>query len=325
MVKVLSWCLMILFIGCTSHTLSPEWFSNKNLKCKKDEIIGYAQAKKLNIAKQNAKREIAEMLQVDVTSILDIEIQSSTNEYNKKSNSKINISTNVKLNNLRVIKQEKINNIWFVAISYSNLPLAQKIINNINPKLKNFNHPYLKNTTLFKTLKDRLGFYPKAKIYAQNGQYYISIDNQQFLISEQEFIELFANIENPKINIKVKDRLKNNELYFINTEFKEFGFASLFLVYEKGMVVNMFKNIELVDAKFTYPNKKEFNGLKAVISNNEKENRDMFVALLCKQKEDFWQINEMSTEEEKNSFKFGDLIDLMNRCAFTTKVLTIVK
>jgi len=254
-----------------------------------------------------------------------IEIKSSIDKYNKTSHNKINTSTHVRLNNLKVIKQERIDNRWFVAISYSNLPLAQKIINRITPKVEKFNHLYLKNTKLFQRLKDRLGFYPKAKIYAQNGQYYISIDNQPFLISEDEFIKLFANIENPKINIKTKDRLKNNELYFINTESKSFGFASLFLVYEKGMVVNMFKNIELDNANFTYPNKNKFNGLKAIISNNKQESRDMFVALLCQQKEDFGLFNQVSTIIEKNSFMFGYLVDLMEeKCTFATKILTII-
>ena len=322
---ILLWSLILLFTGCISKTLSPKWFSSKNLKHTKNEVIGYAKAKELNLAKQSAKRDIAEMLQVDVTSILDIEIKSSSDEYNRRSNSKINTSTTVRLNNLKVIKQEKVDNRWFVAIAYDNLSLLQKIMNSINPKRENFNHPYLKHTTLFKALKEQFGFYPKAKIYAQNGQYYIAIDNQQFLISQQEFIELFSNQEHQNIKIKLKDRLKNSELYFIDTQFKEFGFASLFLVYEKGMVVNMFKNIELVDATFTYPNKKEYDGLRAKIEDEDKQSRDMFVALLCKKKEDIGLFTQVSTSLEEDSFRFGQLVDLMGRCAFSTKILTVVR
>jgi hypothetical protein len=316
--------LIILLTGCIFNTSSPQWFSRKSLQHAENEIIGYARAEELNVAKQSAKCDIVEMLQVDVTSILNIETQSSMDKYKRTSNRKIKTSTTLRLNNLKILKQEKNNNIWYVAIVYDNLSLAQKIIRATNPKRENFNNPYLKETKLFKALKDKFGFYPKAKIYAQNGQYYIAIDNQQFLISQQEFIELFTNREHQKIEIKLKDRLKHNEMYFINTQFREFGFASLFLVYEKGMVVNMFKNIELVDGNFTYPNKEEYDGLRATI-DGAKENRDMFVVLLCKQKEDFWQINQMSIEEEKDSFTFGDLIDLMWKCAFATKVLTIVR
>ncbi|SFV53112.1 hypothetical protein MNB_SV-14-958 [hydrothermal vent metagenome] len=325
MIKILLFSLIILFTGCSTNTLSPRWFISQNLQYTPSQIIGYGQAKDENEARQIAKSRIAEFLQVDVDTIFIIDKNTSQNEYSKKIDNQIKISTKVRLHGLRVLKHERVNGMWYVAIIYDNLPLFLKIIASVNPKNENFNYPYLKQTTLFKSLKNHFGFYPKAKIYAENGQYYIAIDNQQFLISQQEFIELFTNREHKSIEIKFKERLKHNELYFINTKFKEFGFASLFLVYEKGMVVNLFKNIELVDAKITYPNKKEYDGLKAVVSNGEKENRDMFVALLCKQKEDVWQFNEMSTKEEEDSFRFGDLIDLMGKCAFSTKVLTIVR
>ena len=72
--KVILLCSLIqLYTGCTSKNLSPKWFSSKNLKHTKNQIIGYDQAEELNIAKQIALRNIAEMLQVDVTSTVDIE------------------------------------------------------------------------------------------------------------------------------------------------------------------------------------------------------------------------------------------------------------
>ena len=268
---------------------------------------------------------IAEMLQVDVTSIFDMEIESSKNSYNRRNSSKINTSSRVRLNSLKVIKQEKIANEWFVAISYNSLSLLQKIITSTHPKRGSFNNLYLKQTRLFKALKEHFGFYPRAKIYAQNGQYYLAIANQQFLISQHEFVELFCNQEHKNIKIKLKDRLKNNELYFIDTEFKEFGFASLFLVYQKGVVVNLFKNIELVDAIFTYPNKKRYDGLRAKVEDGVKESKDMFVALLCRQKEDIGLFNQISTTLERDSFRFGQLIDLLGECAFSTKIVTVVQ
>ncbi len=314
--------ISVIFI-ITSCTPSPKWYLN--LSHTQSQIIGYAQAKELNIAKQNAKKDIAEMLQINIDSTLIIDKNSSTDKYSRKINSIVESRSNVKLNNLKILKQERIDGVWFVAIVYDNLPLTQKIIHSTNPKRENFNHPYLTHTTLFKALNKKFGFYPKAKIYAQNGQYYIAIDNQQFLISQQEFIELFSNQEHKNIKIKLKDRLKNNELYFIDTEFKEFGFASLFLVSHTGTVVSMFRNIELVDATFTYPNKKEYDGLRAEIEDGAKQSRDMFVALLCKKKEDIGLFNQVSTKLEEDSFRFGQLVDLMGRCAFSTKILTIIR
>ena len=58
------------------------------------------------------------------------------------------------------------------------------------------------------------------------------------------------------------------------------------MVASSGTVVTMFNNIELVDALFTYPNKKENDGLRANIEGNTKQSKEMYIALLCKQKED---------------------------------------
>jgi hypothetical protein len=87
----------------------------------------------------------------------------------------------------------------------------------------------------------------------------------------------------------------------------------------------MFKNIELIDAKFTYPNKEKYNGLSAEIENNSQQSKEMFVALLCAKKEDIGLFNQISTELEKESFRFGDLLDLMGRCAFSTEIITIFR
>ena len=315
---------LLLFISCAT-TPSPRWFDAQNIQHKKSQIIGYGQAKSENEAMQIAKGKIGEMLQTDIDSVFIIDKTSSDSSYSKKVNQTIKTSSSVRLNALRVIKKEKIDGIWFVAIVYDHLPLFQKMIN-ANSTKKPFTHPYLSKTKLFKQLKSQLGFYPKVKIYSQNGQYYISINNQQFLISQQEFVELFINNSYPNISIQLKERLKHNEAYFITTKFKEAGFASLFLVASSGTVVTMFKNIKLVNETITYPDKNKYDGLRAKIEGNSRQSKEMFVSLLCKQKEDIGLFNQVPIKElEKDSFLFGDLVDLMGRCAFSAKIFTIYR
>jgi hypothetical protein len=303
----------------------PKWFKNQNLHHTKSQIIGYGQSKEYSEALQIAKTQISKMLQTNIDSTVIIDKSSSANDYEKNVSERIKETSSVRLNALEIIKKERIGNMWFVAIVYDNLPLFLKITNSTHPKNENFNHPYLSKTKLFKSLKGHFGFYPKANIYTQNGQYYIAIDNQQFLISQQEFMELFIINTTHNISIELKDSLRDGEAYFITTKFREFGFASLFLVASSGTVVTMFKNIELVDASFTYPNKKEYDGLRAKIEGNIKQSKEMYIALLCQQKEDLGLFNQVTTKLEKDSFRFGDLVDLMERCAFSTKVFTIFR
>ncbi len=304
----------------------PSWFDTQSLPHTRDQIIGYGEAQEYKEAIQIAKNNIAKMLQSNIHSTLTIDKNSSIDSYNKNINEIITETSHITLHNLQLIKKEHIDNRYFVAIQYDNLALFLKILKSISSKnTTSYKHPYLIKTELFRQLKEHLGFYPKATIYAQHGQYYIAINNQSFLISHDEFIELFINNINPIIEIKLKERLKNDESYFINMQFQESGFASLFLVSNSGTVVTMFKNIEPSSKLFTYPNKEEYNGLRAKIENSTKENREMFVAVLCKQKEDLGLFNQVSTELERDSFRFGQLIDLMERCAFSTRIITIYR
>ncbi len=316
---------LLLFLGCSSYYQSyPKWY--EKIADNKNQTIGYGKATTPKEATQLAINAIAQKLKCQIDSYITIKRESSSKNGNKEFvHSQIKITARTELNSLKVIKIEQIDDMWFVAVCYDNRTLFLKIINSVNPKNQNFTNPYLTRTELFKLLKEYFGFYPKAYIYTQNGQYYISIENQAFLVTQQEFLELFINSFDLNVDIKLKERIKNNEEFFITTQFKEAGFASLFVVSHTGSVVTLFKNIELIDASFTYPNKEKYNGLIAKIEDNMVQSKDLFVALLCKQKEDFGLFNQVSTELEKESFRFGQLIDLMDRCAFSTRIMTIYR
>ena len=316
---------LLLFFGCTSdNQLFPKWYGvvadNKN------QIIGYGSAKTPQQATQIAINAISQKLGCSIDSTINIKRSSSSNNGNSENiESEIEIKSKTDLDDLKVLKTELINNIWFVAVAYDNRSLFLKIIGSVHPKNKNFTHPYLIKTKLFKLLKGHLGFYPKANIYSQNGQYYISIDNQPFLITRQELIELFINNSHLNIKLELKERIKDNKTYFVSTKFKRFGFASLFVVSHTGSVVSLFKNIKSTDTPLTYPNKEKYDGLRAKIDSDATHSRDMFVALLCRQKENLGLLNQVSTKLERDSFRFGQLVDLMDRCAFSTRIVTVYR
>jgi len=318
--------MLIFLLDRPLYANTPHWFASQNLSHTQTQIVGYGQAKALNEAKEIAKTRIAQMLQLNIDSTMVIEKNASLSNYGRRINQTIKTTSHLRLNGLILLKKEQVDGNWFVAILYDNLPLFQKIIKSIYPqKIKHSNQPYLTKTKLFKQLQNRFGFYPQATIYSQNGQYYILIGNQQFLISQQEFVEFFINNFSNNINIELKERVKENEPYFITTKFKDIGFGSLFLVSHSGTVVSLFKNIELIDRGFTYPNKEEYEGLRANIEDGSMQSKDMFVAILCQHKEGLGLFNQISTDFEKEAFRFGDLIDLMERCTFATKILTIIK
>jgi hypothetical protein len=318
----------MFFTGCNStmvHGVSSSWFDNRTLLCSKDEVVGYGQSKSLANAKHDARVEIAETLQVDIDSLSKVSVHGLNHNYTKDVQLNSQSKSSVRLNALRVVKQERKNGLWRVALVYNNLRLIQKIVNKIKPRNLGFNHQYLMKTPLLDSLRRKFGFFPNTEVYAKNGQYYLGIENEQFLVTNRDFQELLVNTNNFNIRIDIKDELRHKERYFITTEFKDSGFASLFLVDSEGKVVNLFKNIELYDAKFTFPDSNEYEGLEARVADGKRESSDMFVALLCQKKEDMREIYKISERLEQDSFEFGKLLGVMEKCHFTTKVVEMVR
>jgi hypothetical protein len=316
----------MFFIGCQPvNSLSPSWFNNRTLPCSKDEVVGYGQSKSLANAKHYARVEIAETLQVDVDSLSKISVHGINHNYSKDVQMNSESKSSVRLNNLRVLKQEQKDGLWQIALVYNNLRLIQKIVTRVKARNVGFNHHYLIQTPLLHSLKKKFGFFPNIEVYAKNAQYYLGVDNEQFLVTNRDFQELLVNTKKSNIRIDIKDELRHKERYFVTTEFKDLGFASLFLVDSEGKVVNLFKNIELYDAKFTFPDRNEYEGLEARVTDGKRESSDMFVALLCQKKEDMREIYKISERLEEDSFEFGKLLSIMEKCQFTTKVVEMVR
>ena len=96
----------------------PKWFSNPNLNTNR---ISYAHAESLKEAKDKALAELAFMRKVKVSSTFEVtkEFDSSLKSYSELKRT-INTSTNVELgsNDYAVLKQEKIDGMWYVALIY---------------------------------------------------------------------------------------------------------------------------------------------------------------------------------------------------------------
>jgi len=97
----------------------PKWFSNPK---KTNEIIAYAQADNLETAKLLALSELASMIKVRIISDTSL-YKSSSNMFKNYREFKRNIksNTNVELdkNEYSILRQEKMDGVWYVTIVYN--------------------------------------------------------------------------------------------------------------------------------------------------------------------------------------------------------------
>ena len=157
--------LFTLFINQLLAT-PPHWYINQSILLKDYEIIGYGEGATLEEAKQISKSDISKMIQTKISSNISIDKNLNNDSYSKNISSNINEKSNIVLTNLKVIKTSFIDDKYYVAIKYINLPFNKKVklvVSDTKVIEKNTNK-YLNKTLLMNELKQEFGFYPKVSL-----------------------------------------------------------------------------------------------------------------------------------------------------------------
>ena len=315
--------LLILFINQLLAT-PPDWYRNQSILSNNYEIIGYGEGTTLEEAKQISKSDISKMIQTILSSNLSIEKNIKDDIYTKKISSNINEKSNVILTNIEVIQTSFQDNKYYVAIRYINLPIAKKIkllIKN-NNILEEDTNKYLNKTSLMNELKKEFSFYPKVTLYKNN----IIINNQSFHLVQNDFIKLFVNIENQDIPLDRKDTYKNKDYYFIKVKTKRSGYLNIFQVYQSGETVLLLSNKKIKSNKnLIYPNPKLYDGLESVVPKGQNKTKDLTIVALCINKKDFSLFDKIDTNIKNSGLLFGELLDIIDSCQISTKIITTNK
>ncbi len=302
----------------------PNWYINHQVSHQSYEIIGYGEGSTLDEAKQIAKNDIAKMIQTNISSKISINKSSKDGTYNKNITSNINEETTVLLTDLKVMNTKYSDSKYYVAIKYINLPFAKKVkvlIGN-NISLKKSNNKYLNQTPLMNELKEEFGFYPKISLSENN----LIINNQSFHLTKNNFIKLFTNISNNSLSLDMKDTYKNGEYYFIKVKSNKDGYLNIFQVYESGETALLLSSKKVkVNDKIIYPNSNKYDGLEAVVPKGQNKTKDLTIFALCNDKKDFSLFDKIDITINKKSLYFGLVLDKIDNCKITMKVINTIK
>ena len=134
-------------IGCANSPKEiqvPDWYINTTIPYSSYEYIGYGQGSTKEAAMLQAKSEIAQSIRSDIR----VEVNSHTvfnDKVLKESfSSKTYIASDLKLSEIKRQKIEQINDVFYTAYKYSNLPIVDKILQaNIPFRCTTSPHPFL--------------------------------------------------------------------------------------------------------------------------------------------------------------------------------------
>ena len=86
----------------------------------------------------------------------------------------------------------------------------------------------------------------------------------------------------------------------------------------------MFDNLKVEDnSQLEYPNRSEYDGLEAYLSDKQINAKDLTIAVVCKDKKDFSYFNNISVNREQYAKVYGKVFDMMNGCNVSSKVMKI--
>jgi ribosomal protein S8 len=314
--------IVVVFLILSVSLLAnpPHWYIYQGIPTKDFEIIGYGEGKTLAEAKQVAKSDIAKSIYTNLSSSISINKTFQNGNYTKNINQNIDEKTQVFLTDIETIESDYKEGKFFVAMRYINLPFSKKVkvmLSDIS-QVKKSSSAYLNKTQFLKELKNEFGFFPKIEIVKNN----ISINNQLFYLNNNEFLKLFANIDNESLNISMKNHYVDGEYYFIKTIVNKNGYFSIFQVYESGETVLLLANQKVQkNYNSTFPNPKKYNGLESIVPKGKNKTKDLIIAALCNKKMDLSLFDRISVANDVKSLLFGELLSLIENCRFTTKVI----
>lgn len=331
---LLTFLITLLFIGCgeiqPKPKTYPHWYENRELRSAlKHEIIGYGEGKTIKEAEANAKENIAQTLlsKVDssVSTIKTADINNTENTFSQKSKSELRVTSKLNLQNLKTMRLEQLTGTFFVAVQYKNLDLAYRIkekVGNIHCDEQPANS-YLLKTPLFKKITSILGCALDFKLDRKNTAWYLNYKEYPFLLSDNEFEELYVATTNSNFEFKSnKTILQDGDPFYFTFRSKADGYITLLNVYESGIVTLLQPSLSIRNT-LQIPSKESANTFEASVIKKDEDTYDLYVAIFTKEPLDMSRFEYADEELSANemAYKFDELMAIMNMYEYSSLLL----
>lgn len=309
----------------------PKWYELKKIQSfVKYEIIGYGEGKTIKEAKSNAKEEIAQTLISKIES--SFTSQTTTNnddDFNKQTKSNLKITSNINLHDLKTIKQEKKDNIFYVVLKYKNLDLGYKIkttIGNIQCNREKIDNDYLLQTPLIKKITSSIGCELNYKLDRRNEAWYLKYKEHLFLLSDDEFEELYISTPNNHFNFKSNKKvLTDGDSFYFTFHAKKNGYITLLNVYENGITTLLQPSIPIKNT-IQIPSKNSENYFEAGLVKDGVNTYDLYVAIYTKKPLDMSRFEYAYEDlaESELAYKFDELISVMSAYEYSSILIRTI-
>jgi len=283
---------------------TPTWYGN--ISSKSYEIIGYGIDTDLQIARNIAKSEISKQISIKISSNSNIKKILINDDYQKSFKSNISTSTDATLQGIKILKEEYTDNKWYVGVIYDNRTLLQKI----NIKYPKYSSNDMKNIK-------------KLNVIRKSNNWYIKIKNDLYILSNDNFINIFSNKKSKNIEL-ISDKIIYNSYDKIHFEInsKNKGYVSILYSEASGKSAVILSN-KTINHKIVYPKQ---NGQDELVAYNPSNNTiiEWYICIYSKKKLDLSEFENISANIlDESNYNFDKLLDIIKHNEYVSTRIKI--
>jgi len=315
MIKIL---LSILLI--TSQLFAaPEWFENRTVEAPLFSTIGYGVGQSMKEAKLEAR--------VDISAQISSNISSSTSIITSQKNSKVSIEAEDKtlstsqtvLKNSKILKSQRVDNRYFVAIAHQKIPTLPCITKQ---------NPFLSNIDLIQEANKITPCLYEYGLQRINNQWHIYSSSFTQELNYFEFDSFFTSMYSSSLKISSKkSAYRADDIFTLEVQSINDGYLTIIAVYENGKVGVMLRNTPIrKNSIVKFPNKEDGFELVAGLNEKNQATKDLYFAFVTKESinlANFETISDKLLNEKE--YRFNKVIKLCDKYNFSTILIRTLK
>ncbi len=326
--------LIFLFISAFSlfGSTVPAWFGNLPLPSTHTKLLGYGEEKTLPLAIQNAKADIAGQINTQISSTLTQNNTLKNEIYNHEAIQNQQSTTQATMTDTIILKQEKVEDTWYMAVEFENIPTLQKFIHKLPVNLTDEpQNSYFAKTELFDELHKALGKSIDTTLVRKDGAWNLRYKDILQPMDDRSFEDLFTSYTDQNLLFTLNKKiplLYNGEKFSFTLTSTNDGLISLIDVFEDGSVALLSSNLPISkNSPLTVPNLKDKNDFEAATLTEGKDGFDLFVAIYSDKplNLDRFIIADTNLQTSENAKSFDKLIKFLNGKRFSTLKITTKK
>ncbi|RLA73401.1 MAG: hypothetical protein DRG24_00205 [Epsilonproteobacteria bacterium] len=317
--------ILLMIVSTVLSAQMQEWFMNRVYQPKQSyEVIGYGMGESLQKAMLHAKEDIAGQLFTEISSTKTSRLSEKDGKLSKSIDIKIDAQVHTVLSDIKPLRMEPNEGMFYVALLYENLKLSQRFAKKVGKVdcVQQVQNPYIVRTPMYLEIKEAVGCDIDFTLERKDKVWYVSYQSTLVPIAPVDYEDLFISSKQSPLAFTISTRiLREGQAFYFTVQSTENGYVTLLDVYANGITAVVEPSFKIEkDKAYRLPPKESETYFEAGVLNAGQQTHDLYVAFLTQEPINVSRF-EMTTDtlvEGEAAYKADELLDMTAKYPFTT-------